>query len=1319
MVYAKEPPKKSSYVSVNSLIQNKGKGRGFLPPNAQLQKKSKENEAIQEEGAGVRSNTVIEPAEVLDEKVSEQPETAETQSRETPAAETEVTENASQGPAPHPAQQLEPSNGAALSKDFGLERNEAVVAKEEKEAKPQQGPKLTPKKGIPATLDGDKKPDPNQPESAENEQTFESIQENQSAETVKVEAAPKDTGERELIDLSKEMISPAQQEVPNNATKEEAVGKKSGEKQDNVPLMEKITIKPGKPGAILEQLEKVPPTSAADAYNQAQELSNIALEKQTEQTQQSLPEIEAPTGLPSQKTRPAREGIKEIPLKTKPLSSFKSEKGGRQGREYQEARPHEGAMPPAKTGKEIALATGKSGANNEVALTKNAQNALEGIQLDTNSIPTQAGERPAVDITGEADPSQIVSFHNESNANVQQAKTEAAQEVERDFGENDIFPEEKEEKLKSKKKLSAPKKILAGKQEKALPLTPDVADSLNQTLSPALAKRIGEQKEVYDAGKDKFDKDSAQARANADREVNVLNQETRKQQQAEQEKAKADVIKYRQEFHNEQAKVEKTYQEKAAQASAEQRKKIQSEQQKGEAQASQHLAEAERKAEAEKAKAQREAGQKKAAAQKESKGFWGWVKSAAVAFIDGLKQAFNFIFDNLRKAVKGIFEAAKALVKSVIELARMAIVGYIKAFGLVLKGLVSVVFAAFPEIAKKINRKIDQAVNAAVKAVNQAADMLKKGVSAVFDFLANTVDSLMGLVQSLYNGVFAVIGMIIRGEFAELMNRLGYLVDAAKIMPEEFETAAYEELLGGNLDDPLSPAELAQAGITPPGFEGGSKTQADEAGLLPGPPWGTDNVGVDKVENDMEFSPELTEELLGLLGNKGEIEFGNSEEKSRTMAAVVSEATGEKSGEEQTQKKYPDDGLSPRQRAEVKWKLMKQGLAAWWEKNKVTIIAGSVAAIAGAIALLVVTGGSILGAVAPLMSILGPIFTGFTIATLGGYVHDYVSKSWNHDLQGGAKSLAKGLAAGAVEVITWLTFKAGEAAFKGAKALVKGGISLAKKTGQLLAKGAKFIIEKGKVLFKGIAGLGIGKRLKNLAELGKDLLARLRFKKFRIRFENKRFMLEGLINPWVLLATGEITYIEESLLKKRLKRPGRLEVGYKVESPEGIEGIVVGITKKSDDTAKRFVEEVLRPQSSEELIKLYKEYDKIPKNRLKTMLEFVSHETSENAAKLRANMEGLLGKKLNPGDHAHHIVPSTHTYKSAEEARKILKKYGIDINDAKNGVALTGELHSGLHTYKYMDKVLNFLNEADATNDINEIIDTLKTIGKRIENGKL
>ena len=69
---------------------------------------------------------------------------------------------------------------------------------------------------------------------------------------------------------------------------------------------------------------------------------------------------------------------------------------------------------------------------------------------------------------------------------------------------------------------------------------------------------------------------------------------------------------------------------------------------------------------------------------------------------------------------------------------------------------------------------------------------------------------------------------------------------------------------------------------------------------------------------------------------------------------------------------------------------------------------------------------------------------------------------------------------------------------------------------------------------------------------------------------------------------------------------------------------------------------------------------------------------------------------------AHHIVPWSHKYKSAQLAREILEGFGIDINDASNGVFLKasskiiGETanHSSVHTHRYMDEVLKGLEDA-------------------------
>lgn len=931
------------------------------------------------------------------------------------------------------------------------------------------------------------------------------------------------------------------------------------------------------PGQILEQLKNTPPNNIFASYDQAVAASPGALEAQKQQVQQSLPQLPAPTGLPAKKGGPAAE-TSETGVATggkNPTIATIKDPTGQSKTPLQvnvkEAPPPLPIIPTRLLGADSnqSEASDKSDAK----LAQSAQNSLEGIHLDTSQISTDAEKPPVVDLTSDTNPAQMDTAQQESDKQVSKAKVDAAKDIHRDFGEKDIFPDGNKEILKAKKALSVAQ-ISAGKNDKTPEIPAEILGQLNQSLGPTLKEKLSGQQEKYIEGKQKFDKDSAKAKTDADKEIAKLTQETTQKQLKEQQLAKTEVNNFRQEWQTELSKAEKDYQQKAKKATQDQKQKIAQEKQKGEKEAAAHFEEAEKQAAAEKHKAEQEAGQKKQESKKESGGFWGWVKSKASALIDGLKKAINFIYDNLRKAVKFIFEQAKKLALAAIELARKVIVGLIKGFGEILKGLVSIAFAAFPEIAKKINSKIDKAVKTAEKAVNTAADLLKKGVAAVLDFLANTIDSLLGLIQSIYNGILTVVGMIVRGEFGELIKRLGHLVDAAKAAPPQFETAAYEELLGGNLDEPLSPVELAQAaqsGIMPSGTGGSSSGQSHSTEDLPKAPWSEANIGVDAVEQ-MDLSPEMSSELLQKTNGDGEVELASSDDSSRTMDAVMAEATGEKEGgsQEGKEQKNPDDGLSPQQRAEIRWQLMKKGIADWWSKNWPTVLIGATAAIGGFIALNIVTGGAITAALPAIMSVVGPLFVGVTIAQIGGHVRDYLAKSWDGDVPGGGKSLAKGLAAGAIELASYLTFKVGGAALKGAKAVAKGvakgAVKLAKGAVNLIVKGAKFIIEKGKVLFKGLAGSGLGKQLSRLREMGEALLSRLRFKKFRIRIANRMFRLEGYINPWILIAEGKVVEVDEIINKEP-------RIGDEVKAVTGEKGKLLSPGDKFPEALKQTIEE--------------------------------------------------------------------------------------------------------------------------------------------------
>jgi len=146
-----------------------------------------------------------------------------------------------------------------------------------------------------------------------------------------------------------------------------------------------------------------------------------------------------------------------------------------------------------------------------------------------------------------------------------------------------------------------------------------------------------------------------------------------------------------------------------------------------------------------------------------------------------------------------------------------------------------------------------------------------------------------------------------------------------------------------------------------------------------------------------------------------------------------------------------------------------------------------------------------------------------------------LSKGWAGDIAGGAKSLARGLAAGAVELVFALLFNAGAVikavkgglkgtakAAKGAvKNTVKTTVKSVKELGQIGAKGAKTALKNGKIMLGGVKG-GFAKGAKSLDDLARRLGNKLRFNKFKIRRQGLRIQLLGHINPWIVIADGEI-----------------------------------------------------------------------------------------------------------------------------------------------------------------------------------------------------
>ena len=115
----------------------------------------------------------------------------------------------------------------------------------------------------------------------------------------------------------------------------------------------------------------------------------------------------------------------------------------------------------------------------------------------------------------------------------------------------------------------------------------------------------------------------------------------------------------------------------------------------------------------------------------------------------------------------------------------------------------------------------------------------------------------------------------------------------------------------------------------------------------------------------------------------------------------------------------------------------------------------------------------------------------------------------------------------------------------------------------------------------------------------------------------------------------------------------------------------------------------------------------------------------KDAKVLRRNMKIYMGEKYQyaeaGGNAAHHIVGD---HKLAAPSRAVLEKYGIDINDPRNGIflpnspenILKGTNHSGKHTNDYFNEVNRRMSGVKSKEECLEVLDDLK---KELYDGSL
>lgn len=988
--------------------------------------------------------------------------------------------------------------------------------------------------------------------------------------------------------------------LPKTAQEQAANHQESKKNQEGKPKenVKQKSVSKGNPNASLEDLSNTPATQLVSDFNAVQNNSAALLNSQTEKAKGGLPKVNAKIGSAFSGSKAKGKAGKD---KTVAKSSKKTVKSV-----AQKPKSKETSFPQSAPLKKVNYSFSSGSAKNG-NFEKQAHNQLRGIDFNTSSIPTKMQQSSNLDLSGEADTEHLLIEQNDVAQDMSIKKDQAAKDIHKDYGENSIIKKPNDETLKSSRKITS--KAVKKQPIDALKLDGIDEASINAQFEPIIQSKIGAETEKYHTAELEHDQKVLEHEKSSENQINEEKNKSQEKQLKSVKDAQADVNQSRTEWQNELNKTETDFAKKSSNQAKTTLGNIKTEKSRGEKEAQGHIDYANKEALKKKEVADKDAKAKKAEEEKKSGGFFGWLADKATQFINALKDALNYIFDKLREAVKVLFKAAKKLVLAALEIARKAIVGFIKGFASLLKGFLDIALAAFPGIRDRLKAKIDKYVAVAEKFVNETFEVFKKAVVAVIDFLAEVVDTLIGALQDFYNLILDAVNFIVSG-IIKIMEGLYNLTSSAMVMPDNFMGQISEEFLGMDVTRPLPFEKTAMTGAGSSNSESGS----EYSDLLSRNSYNENDFHVDPVTNDMELSPEL---LSQLQDSNGEINFGAN---SNTLDMFKQSAAGsqETEGETPTDEKQdvPDDpyaqadwfidyqnnqsppstdtgSASGKQAAtessipeEMKlvgpWtplvrmyylkEQMWAGIKKNWAENKWKYIGIGAAIVLGITALAILTAGAIFALIPPALEIFAAIMMAQAVAKASGFFKTFMTDGWLGKTATAGKALARAIGIILVELIFILLFDSA-ALFKVLKTAAKGGVkgvvNLAKagakstlKAGKnaFVATGKGFVKQAGKAKFfvQGI-GKGIAKGAKNLDELGENLAKRFKFKGFKIVVKGFKFYLYGSINPWVLLASGDIEKIEKTDIISK----GRIgeEIKY-VKNGEEITGKLITLGDK-------------------------------------------------------------------------------------------------------------------------------------------------------------
>ncbi|NEQ79418.1 MAG: DUF4157 domain-containing protein [Moorea sp. SIO2I5] len=406
----------------------------------------------------------------------------------------------------------------------------------------------------------------------------------------------------------------------------------------------------------------------------------------------------------------------------------------------------------------------------------NIKSFLSNISTDAR-VNTSAGERPNVELEGEADPGRMANQRSDAESQLKAQRDMTANTFKHHPGQQNIQPkkvnEQKTPQLSSEAFVSIETSADTGAMDYVnAPLPPGVRNHADELLKPTLDSNLADAKaQTQDAAQTR-DRDKAGKINQAQLDTAAVNQKADKEQRDIVVANRQKVAQQQQEGINESYAQVNEFMAEADKEQAANHKVIGERVKKADGEARKELAKGEEKAEKEKEASEKKAVDKKKELEKaqEKDSWWDRAVSAVKSAVKVITSAIDTIFTALREAVKTIIENAKNAAIALINKARNWVIDQLNKFRDWAKNQVNKYLKdRFPNLAKRINQGIDGVVNTTIKGVNVVADGAIAGVEAVANGLAAALDKILSVYQTALKAAVQIAGAAITGNFAEAL----------------------------------------------------------------------------------------------------------------------------------------------------------------------------------------------------------------------------------------------------------------------------------------------------------------------------------------------------------------------------------------------------------------------------------------------------------------------------------------------------------------------------------------------------------------------